>query len=80
MIDGLSFLDVMHAEWPANVAYQECDVPEDFPMRLRSLLPYAQYAMGERVSSRIVCLVSTRHIQKGEELLSSYFTLIQDDA
>ncbi|CAG0882704.1 unnamed protein product [Darwinula stevensoni] len=72
--------DLFSSEWPANVAYQECDVPMDFPTKLRSLLPYAQYAMEERASGRIVCLVSTRRIREGEELLSSYFTLIRDAA
>ncbi|KAL5016575.1 hypothetical protein ScPMuIL_006164 [Solemya velum] len=69
----------------ANVAYQEFDIPEDFPFHLRQYIPNVFYrpsvhdeymdTLGKRLV-RVVVLVSVRPIQTGEELFSSYFTVI----
>ncbi|XP_076462208.1 SET domain-containing protein 9-like [Babylonia areolata] len=69
-------------ENPANVAYQEFDVPADFPLHLRQYLPNTFYSSSlDRLSpherlTRLVVLVSTRDIECGEELFSSYFTVV----
>ncbi|KAI0240775.1 SET domain-containing protein 9 [Lamellibrachia satsuma] len=66
---------------PANVAYQEIDITEDFPFRLRCFVPNTCYGSSLDKSAtsktRCVVLVSLRNIEEGEELLSSYFTLVQ---
>lgn len=65
---------------PANVAYQEIDLPlTSFPLRLRKFLPNVNFASvsedGER-DLKLVALVARRRIYAGEELLSSYFTIV----
>lgn len=69
-------------EYPANVTYQEFDIPEEFPLHLRRYLPYVKYGgpidhfqLSTR-SLRAVVLVSLRPIKTGEELFSTYFTVI----
>lgn len=67
-------------QYPANVAYQEVDITEEFPFRLRCYLPNTRYGSsldGNASKTRSVILVSLRDINEGEELLSSYFTLVQ---
>lgn len=63
----------------ANVAYTELTLPTNFPLRLRKLLPNVNFAGsgegGER-GLRVVALVAVREVVQGEELLSSYFTLV----
>ncbi|XP_071850141.1 uncharacterized protein [Apostichopus japonicus] len=65
-------------EYPANVAYQELNIDHNFPLHLRKYLPNVFYCAGQlhQRPLRTVVLVSLRDIQPGEELLSSYFTLI----
>uniref|UniRef100_A0A8C4QA89 SET domain-containing protein n=1 Tax=Eptatretus burgeri TaxID=7764 RepID=A0A8C4QA89_EPTBU len=58
---------------PANVAYQEFDVPLDFPLALRRFLPNVPYT-SQLV--RCMVLVALRDIENGEELYSNYFTVI----
>lgn len=62
----------------ANVAYQEFDVPLDFPFHLRKFIPNIFYSSSEdeHKHTRVVVLVSLRHITEGEELFSSYFTVV----
>eukprot|EP00794_Sanderia_malayensis_P008146 gene8146-9017_t len=71
---------------PANVVYQEVDIPVSFPLHLRKYLPNIFYqnqwldkdveADGKEMQLliRIVVLMSLRCIEKDEELLSAYFT------
>jgi len=69
--------------YPANVAYQEINLPHDFPAHLQQYLPNNHYTAscnvpaGIKRSLRVVVLVSLRDIDKGEELLSSYFTIVK---
>ncbi|XP_013379890.1 SET domain-containing protein 9 [Lingula anatina] len=69
-------------EYPANVAYQEFEITNSFPHSLRKYLPnvhYSPYSMESHMSERnlrVVALISLREIQKGEELFSSYFTVV----
>ncbi|KAJ8040742.1 SET domain-containing protein 9 [Holothuria leucospilota] len=65
-------------EYSANVAYQEFDVSHRFPIELRKYLPNVFYSANllHQRPLRTVVLISLRNIQAGEELLSSYFTLI----
>ncbi|KAK7485347.1 hypothetical protein BaRGS_00023446 [Batillaria attramentaria] len=69
-------------DYPANVAYQEFDVPADFPFHLRKYLPNNFYSSSFERShlpqrlTRLVALVAVRDIQCGEELFSTYFTVV----
>ncbi|KAM3603807.1 uncharacterized protein V6R79_002404 [Siganus canaliculatus] len=63
-------------EWPANVCYQEYDVPEDFPIELHQYLPNVNYSQDARRPLRCVVLVSLRDITAGEELFSNYYTIV----
>jgi len=64
---------------PANVCYAEIDLPPTFNLRLRKFVPNVNFASvsedGER-SLKVVALVALRRITEGEELFSSYFTII----
>ena len=64
---------------PSNVRYVELDLPNTFPLHLRKFLPNVNFEScavdGER-SLRLVLLTALRDIGEGEELFSSYFTLI----
>ncbi|XP_025110518.1 SET domain-containing protein 9-like [Pomacea canaliculata] len=69
-------------DFPANVAYQEFDLPFNFPFHLRQYLPNNFYSANvgdagqQQRLTRLVVLVATRDIHCGEELLSSYFTVV----
>ncbi|GFR61476.1 SET domain-containing protein 9 [Elysia marginata] len=69
-------------KYPANVAYQEFSVPYDFPFHLRQYLPVNFYSsilnVPENVTRplKIVALISLEEIHNGQELFSSYFTLV----
>lgn len=63
-------------ERPANVCYQEFDVPERFPIELRQYLPNVNYSQDAHRPLRCVVLVSLRDIQPGEELFSNYYTIV----
>lgn len=63
-------------EWPANVCYQEYDVPEEFPIELRQFLPNVNYSQDIHRPLRCVVLVSLRNITAGEELFSNYYTIV----
>lgn len=63
-------------EWPANVCYQEYDVPDKFPFELRQYLPNVNYSLDTRGPLRCVVLVSLRDITAGEELFSNYYTIV----
>ncbi|RUS88585.1 hypothetical protein EGW08_003685 [Elysia chlorotica] len=69
-------------KYPANVAYQEFSLPADFPAHLRQYLPINFYSSilnvpeGLHRQVKIVALVSLDSIHCGQELFSSYFTLV----
>ncbi|XP_033738416.1 SET domain-containing protein 9-like isoform X2 [Pecten maximus] len=69
-------------QFPANVAYQEFDIPEKFPFHLQKYIPNINYSssiqdcLEEHRLTRVVVLVSLRKIEEGEELFSSYFTVV----
>ena len=58
----------------------EVDLPSQFPLHLRKFLPNVNFESsaidGER-PLRLVVLIAVRDIVEGEELLSSYFTILQ---
>ena len=63
-----------------NVAYMELDLPDQFPLSLRKFLPNVHFessAMDGVRPLRLVVLIAVRDIEEGEELLSSYFTILQ---
>lgn len=64
-------------DWPANVCYQEYDVPDTFPIELRQFLPNVNYSLDTQRPLRCVVLVSLRDITAGEELFSNYFTIVR---
>ena len=66
---------------PANVAYQEVDISfQSIPPKLWKSLPNVWYSsgniIGENAFLRTVALVSVRDINEGEEVFSSYFTVV----
>ncbi|XP_065176255.1 SET domain-containing protein 9-like [Sycon ciliatum] len=73
---------------PANVSYEEADLLVKFPPAHRRYIPNLNYeplccSPGEetdmtRVWVRIVGLVASRDISAGEEILSSYMTLVSE--
>ncbi|XP_034558819.1 SET domain-containing protein 9 [Notolabrus celidotus] len=63
-------------EWPANVCYQEYDVPDLFPIELHQFLPNVNYSQDSQSTVRCVVLVSLRDITAGEELFSNYYTVV----
>ncbi|XP_032387738.1 SET domain-containing protein 9 [Etheostoma spectabile] len=63
-------------ELPANVCYQEYDVPDTFPIELRLYLPNVNYSSDTQRPLRCVVLVSLRDITVGEELFSNYYTIV----
>lgn len=64
-------------EWPANVCYQEYDVPDEFPIELRQYLPNVNFSQDARGPLRCVVLISLRDITAGEELFSNYYTIVR---
>lgn len=62
---------------PANVCYQEYDVPDAFPTELRQFLPNVNFSQDARGPLRCVVLVSLRDITAGEELFSNYYTIVR---
>lgn len=83
------FVNNETSTFPANVIYQEFDIPATFPFRLLQYIPNVNFSarfkniVDERDDIvRAVILIALRDIKEGEELYSSYFTQIQvsDDA
>lgn len=64
--------------FPANVAYQELNVPLSRVLpEHRCFLPNVWYSSScQHDHLRLVALVSTAHIEEGDELFSTYYTLI----
>jgi hypothetical protein len=65
--------------FPANVTYQELDVPlSHLPPQLRCFLPNVWYSgSSEHDHLRLVALVSTTDIEEGDEVFSTYYTVIR---
>lgn len=61
---------------PANVCYQEFDVPEGFPVELKQYLPNTAYSCAQQRPLRCVVLIALRDIRQGEELFSNYYTIV----
>ncbi|XP_066233683.1 SET domain-containing protein 9 isoform X1 [Saccopteryx leptura] len=61
---------------PANVCYQEFDLPTVFPVELKQYLPNIAYSWDGQSSLRCVVLVALRDIRQGEELFSNYYTIV----
>ncbi|XP_013881209.1 SET domain-containing protein 9 [Austrofundulus limnaeus] len=61
---------------PANVCYQEFDIPDSFPIELRQFLPNVNYSQETKRPLRCVVLVSLREVRAGEELFSNYYTIV----
>ncbi|XP_071138837.1 SET domain-containing protein 9-like isoform X2 [Mytilus edulis] len=74
------YVNNQSTEHQANVAYQEFDIPADFPFHLRKFIPNnfysSSYENEEIRQTRVIVLVSLRNIKEGEELFSSYFTVV----
>ncbi|XP_061696038.1 SET domain-containing protein 9 [Syngnathoides biaculeatus] len=63
-------------ERPANVCYQEYDVPDTIPVQLRRYLPNVNYSPYSQRPLRCVVLVSLIDITAGEELFANYYTIV----
>ena len=67
-------------KFPANVTYQELDIPSNFPLVYMKYLPNANYGhkyfKDDVLHVRTVLLIAVRDIFEGEELFSSYFTVV----
>lgn len=74
------YVNNQSSEYPANVVYQEIDIPPNFPLHLQKFLPNIFYrpVLEEDVCRprRVVVLISIREINEGEELFSTYFTVV----
>ena len=68
-----------NGEFPANVAYHEFNVSnKNFDFKLRPFLPNVNYSGNdEMLSTKIVPLIATRNIDSGQELFSTYFTVLR---
>lgn len=71
-------------KYAANVAYQEFDVPASFPMELRQYIPNTEARLHQEMEQtmynrllRVVVLVSLGDIAAGEEIFSTYYTIVQ---
>ena len=64
------------SQFKANVMYEELDIHCDSFVEVLSLLPNINYDSLHR-DLRIVPLIATRDIQPGEELYSTYFSIIK---
>lgn len=64
--------------FPANVTYQELDIPLSRILpQLRCFLPNVWYSgSSEHDHLRLVALVSTTDIEEGDEVFSTYYTVI----
>ena len=64
--------------FPANVTYQELDIPLSCILpQLRCFLPNVWYSgSSEHDHLRLVALVSTTDIEEGDEVFSTYYTVI----
>lgn len=63
-------------ERPANVCYQEYNIPDGFPIELRQYLPNINFSQDIKGPLRCVVLISLREVTAGEELFSNYYTIV----
>lgn len=60
-----------------NVEYHEIDVPhKEVPLKLRKFIPNINYCSFDKDYIRVVALIAICDIEKGEELFSNYFTIV----
>lgn len=74
------------SSYPANVRYQELDIPGTFPIHLMNYIPNIRYkpvaeqqniTKEEFIITRAVMLIAVTDIKCSEELFSSYFTEVK---
>lgn len=63
-------------ERPANVCYQEYNIPDGFPIELHQFLPNINFSQDIKRPLRCVVLISLREVTAGEELFSNYYTIV----
>ena len=65
-------------DFTSNVAYHEIDITVDnFNVRLRPFFPNVNYGgNSDDLNVRIIPLIATKDIEQGEELFSTYFTIM----
>ena len=65
-------------DFTSNVAYHEIDVfIDNFRLQLRPFLPTVNYGgNSEDLKVRIIPLIASKDIKEGQELFSTYFTII----
>ena len=66
---------------PCNVFYHEVNLPNNFPMDLLKYVPNVNYeciATDGLRELRLVALIANRDIAAGEELFSSYITVVRN--
>lgn len=71
-------VSIFSTGFPANVTYQELDIPLSCILpQLRCFLPNIWYSgSSEHDHLRLVALVSTTDIDEGDEVFSTYYTVI----
>jgi len=71
-------VSIFSTGFPANVTYQELDIPLSCILpQLRCFLPNVWYSgSSEHDHLRLVALVSTTDIEEGDEVFSTYYTVI----
>lgn len=62
----------------ANVDYMEVDLPPDVPLEWRRFIPNVYYSLNTNAKNaiRMVGLIATEDIHSGQELYSSYLTIV----
>ena len=65
-------------DFDANVAYHELNIfVENFDLSLRPFLPNVNYGGNNgNMSTRIIPLIATKDISQGQELFSTYFSIV----
>uniref|UniRef100_T1J1L5 UMP-CMP kinase n=1 Tax=Strigamia maritima TaxID=126957 RepID=T1J1L5_STRMM len=63
-------------KFASNVVYQECQLPKSGISQILALIPNINFSPSDENFIRIVALVATRDITTGEELFSSYISLV----
>jgi hypothetical protein len=65
--------------FPANVVYHELSASNaNFDRRLRLFLPNVNYGgQDDGLSVRVVPLIATKDLSEGQELFSTYFSVVE---
>lgn len=77
------YVNNQSSQYPANVAYQEVNISDSFPVHLMQYIPNVHFKGYDEERTSVSCrslkmvvLVALRDIQYGEELFSNYFTVL----